>query len=144
MITDIETPFEDLGHHIQRRWLHDGQVLHLRLNTETVSRDTVDHWVEVIRELMQHWNYEQEYLSVQDLSKAGYSRYAIERLSALNREVPPEMYGRIAIIVAKSPLGHMIRLAARTTQRFIRGRLESQVFTDEAQALAWLAEKIKV
>lgn len=125
---------ETLAPGLQRFCLHEGRIVVLR--GSGTSHQAVDAWAAAVKELFEGWQTGEELRLIHDFSGATLTPYAAKRA----REVTglrPELGGRIAVIVSRSALGHIIRIFVnRTAQKTAR---ERRVFFDIDEALKWLA-----
>lgn len=129
--------FEDLGSGINREWLYNRQVVVLTFWSS--SRETVDAWANVGKELMENWPQDRPYLCLLDASRIVLTPYA-RKVAADLTAVRPEMQGRIAVVVAASTLGHIIRLFANHPS--LKRHRERRVFFSRDVGLDWLQEMV--
>ena len=117
-------------------WLHDGAVLRLvvhKSDEQTLSALAADMQYEY-----QRWPADIFLRVILDMRAEGLEKfgYGLRHTRVLGT-LRPDLKGRIAAIVSSKIAAQMLE----STLRGIPGHRESQVFTTEEAALAWLLEE---
>lgn len=137
------TEFEDLGGGVLCRWCADGRILFIRDNTQVVHNNPHDAAQAFIPALF-------ECLNSLDTSQPVYVLIDVTAVKALDYSVPDRMRqftasnakdiagGRTAVVVPANAIGRSISTAASFVMMVGWTDMENRVFTDVAEAYAWL------
>jgi len=133
-----ETPTEQLSPGIKYKWLFDRHILYVI--GDTSHRSDIDAWFQFMCTVMGNWPDDITYLAVQDLSSPNFSLtpYARTRATEIYK-VRPTLRGRVAIVMPRSFIGHLLQMFIRT----VRGNIfDTRFFLSQGDALVWLAQKL--
>lgn len=111
------------------------------------SRDTIDHWIDTINQLVDAWPADKLVFALQDFSqrKVGPTPYSRARAKEVTSKMTA-LKGYVAMVLPSTLVGHLIRIFYRGSSNFNtqRGKMQAKVFTDRSQAVDWLKEMVQL
>jgi hypothetical protein len=136
-----QAPVENVGPGVTLRWLAEGQIAVFQVTS--IAFESIDAWVSAAIRVMEEHPSDRPYHVLHDFSSRNmtltpYLRQRIQE--ALTRA--PKAKGRLAGLVAPGVTNMIVQLFVNTLRHLVTRR-EFKVFTDEAEALAWLAKGLE-
>ncbi len=130
----VRNPTMDPAAPVIPEWLHDGKIFAIAVKEGT--RLALDAWYNQVAEVVRQWPASQPLLLLHDFSQtnASMTPYARARSQEL-MELRPELGGRSAVILARTPFWSLVQLLLRSQRSGLRAR---QVFFSRQEGLTWL------
>jgi hypothetical protein len=132
-------PESTVSPHIAYSTLNHGLIMKFIIHN--VNRETVDAWYKFLTQRIEGWATEQPYLVLYDLRdpRVSMTPYLRERAAVLNG-IRPDVQGRIAILINRSPTAYLMMAFARLRSHASR---EARIFFLEEAAVQWLQELLE-
>jgi len=127
-----------ISQHVIYSTLH--RELIMKFVVRDVTRSSIDGWYNFLTKRIEEWAREQPYLVLYDLRdpRVSMTPYLRERAAVLNT-IRPDVRGRIAILISRSPTAYLMMAFARLRSHASR---EARIFFTEETALEWLEESL--
>lgn len=131
---------EKIAPGVTREWLAEGRVVKYTLTNTLV--DSLEAWAETAIQTMEAWPPDRPYLAIHDVSAPAviltpHARRCSQRIAS----AAPALKGRVAVIVPRGALGHLLRIFLNRLMINSGKRLLKAFFSQE-EALAWLEEAL--
>ena len=133
-----QVPVEECGPGVTLRRVAGGRIFVFRVTS--IAFASVDAWVSTAIRVMEEHPADQPYFvlhdfSAREMSLTPYLRQRTQEALANG----PRRDGRLAVLVAPGVTNMIVQLFVNTLRRLVTRR-EFKVYTDQGEALAWLAE----
>ncbi len=133
---------ENLGHHVTREYLYDGQIV-----VYTVvggGQNITDAWADAMIAEISAWDVAKPYLSLQDMSQSGISAYGKKRTDDIMKSIQPGMQTHFAILVGETLFGRFIKMLTQSLANLHKEtEFHYQFFTTRQEGLSWLESCLK-
>jgi hypothetical protein len=134
----------ELGEGIGVKWLYGRRLIVIYRNTlnKVTSRKQVDVYMNLLKTLLTTWDVQIPYLVLSDFRGGMLTPYSRGRAEDLVKYVPPNLKGRVAILLDNASTSILINLIVRQLAARSPAQIENRVFSSYDYALRWLEELI--
>lgn len=129
----------DLGHGFTMEKLENGRIV-VFTTDGNASHEAFDAWIKGRALALENWDVSKPILFMHDFSKVSFTRYGMRKSDEFDRSTSKELHGKVAIVIAPTPIGHVIRLGAQAASRVLGGRFTVRMVFSREEGLAWLRQ----
>lgn len=125
-------------------WLFDGRVYIATLSS--IKHQTVDAFVDLNKQIIQHYPPNEFALTVQDVSAANLTitSHLRQRVGEIWEAMRvQELEGYMAFVVNRGPLAALTKLFISTSNRFVANKMSLDFFTERDKAITFVKNKLQ-